>query len=536
MNTTAEFLDSPEISDLQCEVLTDFASLEPVRSQWQRLWEADPVAEIFQSFPWCRAWWQGYGAGRQLHCIVVRHRELIVGILPLVREDRTFHFLGALQADYGDILCEEQNAGAVLTAALGTLLASHDWKECVLDHLSENSRLVRNLGKVPARLRRNLRLVAAGHAPTIMVGKEPGILGSLAAKKHLRRHENKLAKSGGISFRFLPAREEIRRHLPAFFQHQIRRRILHGQQSSCLQPEFSSFLRSLVEELDPARHLRFGILEWGGRPLAYHIGFLANGKFTMYQQAFDVDAWDHSPGEVLLRQLFLYAEQSVSREFDFSVGEEPYKARFASHFKANFTLYIEPASLSGRVRRSYHAVNGKFGDFRRSLKAMVRSNTAAYSWAKQARRWTGEALARISRRLSLLNPFSRTEDGSHRGARLRSLSPPNSPALESDVQLSKGRLSDLADLYHESPNFRLSSRLTEYRERLRRGDTVFILRVQGRPALIAWTASEGAAEAKSSDQVGSNLPYDCTFLHRRRKAAYRTLVTLLASQNHASQE
>jgi CelD/BcsL family acetyltransferase involved in cellulose biosynthesis len=511
MNTTADRLDSPQLIRLHCEVISDFAELEKLSCHWQRLWEADPVAEIFQSFAWNRAWWRGYGKSLQLHCIVVWQGDVAVGFLPLVRSHQFLRFLGAPQADYGDILAEEPNTPAVLSAALDLLFQSGDWKECKLEHLSVRSRLVRNLDKTSLELRKSLRLVADGEAPTILVGERPGLLGDLAAKKHLRRHENKLAKSGNIRFRFFSTREEIRCHLPFFFQHQIRRRILHGQESSCVQPEFSCFLEALVEELDPARHLRFGLLEWEGRPLAYHIGFLAKGKFTMYQQAFDVDAWDYSPGEVLLRHLFLYAEENVSREFDFSVGEEPYKARFANHFKPNFTLYVEPRNLQGRIRHSYRGVNGRVRKFHKRLKAAVKSNPAAYQWAKQARRWTGEVRDRIS------NPLR--PGGSENGLGHRP-----------DAQLVKARLSDLADLYRESPNFRLSSRLAEYRERLRRGDTLFLMRMQGRPALIAWTTSQ-AQTTKPAVKIGSLVLYDYTFLQRRRKATYQTLVALLAAES-----
>jgi hypothetical protein len=52
--------------------------------------------------------------------------------------------------------------------------------------------------------------------------------------------------------------------------------------------------------------------------------------FSFGRQAFDVDAWDYSPGKELLRQLFLYAADHVTREFDFSVACEFYKSRFAN--------------------------------------------------------------------------------------------------------------------------------------------------------------------------------------------------------------
>jgi len=508
MNTTLEGLLSPQIVELHGEIIRDFRELEDLSAHWQRLWEADPRAEIFQHFAWSRAWWRSYGGKLKLCCIVIWRGEAAVGFLPLVERGGRLFFLGAPQADYSDFIAEQEHASDILSAALRVLFAGREWKEGVLEHVSSGSRLFEALQNAPPELRRTLRLVPAGQAPTILISKQPEWLGSLAAKKHLRRRENKLAESASVQFRFLESREQIRRRLPEFFQHQIRRRILHGQASSCLQPEFSALLTALIEELDPREQVRFGILECGGRPLAYHLGFLAKGKFTMYQQAFDVDAWDWSPGEVLLRRLFLYADEHVEREFDFSVGEEPYKVRFANHFKPNFTVYIEPRQLGGLIRQSYRAVSGRTANFRRTAKAAVRSKARIYQLARQARRWAAELHA-IYR-----DGLKRFQEG-----RVRVQPAGDTPASE----LITGRLSDLADLYLELPSFRLSSRLLQYRARLRQGDAVHILRMGGRPALIAWTAKDSRGTERDV--------YECTFLKGERKAAYRTLLELLAAQN-----
>jgi CelD/BcsL family acetyltransferase involved in cellulose biosynthesis len=527
MNTTADCLESPQISELRCEIIRDFAFLEQLSSSWQGLWEADPAAEIFQSFAWNRAWWRGYGANLQLYCIVAWQDATAVGFLPLVSDGETLRFLGAPQADYSDILAPQKNPGTVLNAMLAALFECGDWKECILEHVSAHSRLAGCLEVVPLELRRNLRLISAGSAPTILMGGQPGPLRKLAAKKHLRRHENKLLESGALRFHFLETREEIRRHLPQFFQHQIRRRILHGQASSCLQPEFSAFLQAVVEELDPAQQLRFGVLEWKERPLAYHIGFLANGKFTMYQQAFDVDAWDFSPGEVLLRHLFLYADQNVAREFDFSVGDEPYKARFANHFKPNYTLYIEPRNFAGRLRHSYRALDGRVNKLRRTVKGAVRSNPRAFQLAKQARRTTGDLRARVWSQLSQFKPVIFSQNHTHGAAGVRPAGRQSMPGSGSHAELTSGKLSDLADLYREFPGFQLAGRLAEYRARLRRGDAVYILRMRGKPALIAWTTRN----PRNGAAAGPHGLYECIFLGGERKAAYRTLVELLAAQS-----
>ena len=119
--------------------------------------------------------------------------------------------------------------------------------------------------------------------------------------------------------------------------------------SSC-DPLLGSFL-------DPSSRLRaFEVLELDGRPFAWHFSFLVNGKFLLYQHTFDLDSWDYAPGEVLLSHLLQFAQEHVTREFDFGSGDEAYKPRVCKAHSGNvLTLYRTigsqgQASGAGSVR------------------------------------------------------------------------------------------------------------------------------------------------------------------------------------------
>ena len=285
-------------------------------------------------------------------------------------------------------------------------------------------------------------------------------------------------------------------------------------------------MQALVEELNPKDYLRFGILRLNNQPAAYHLGFLVNGKFTMYQQAFDVDLWDYSPGEVLLRQLFLYAGQNVSREFDFSVGEEPYKARFANHFKPNFTLYIEPGTFEGRSRHLYRGLAGEFVKISTKARLAVKSNSNIYSWAKYIRQWSKEHLKRsvtprIYRDKKLLE--SSPEGGLQLFVHTIGT---KGASLPCSVHLKKMRLSELADFYLECPHFPLATRMTAYRDRLRQGDSVLLLSIDRVPVALAWTTTCPIPDAASPNPPGPTTVYDCTFLNGHRQRTREILFSL----------
>ena len=111
-------------STLRCEVASDFSELEEVSSDWERLWQADCRAEIFQTLEWTRAWWQSYGHDLTLCSPIVFEGNKVIGILPLVKRGNAVQFLGAPEADYADLLCEEGREKAVVAAALRALFQS----------------------------------------------------------------------------------------------------------------------------------------------------------------------------------------------------------------------------------------------------------------------------------------------------------------------------------------------------------------------------------------------------------------------------
>jgi hypothetical protein len=110
-----------------------------------------------------------------------------------------------------------------------------------------------------------------------------------------------------------------------------------------------SFHRRLVESAGGAGWLRFTRVSWAGWPIAFHLGFSYRSCFLWYKPSFAIELARRSPGEVLLRQLFLAAVGEEARVFDFGLGEEPFKRRFASHLRYVDTIGLYPAASEHRA-------------------------------------------------------------------------------------------------------------------------------------------------------------------------------------------
>jgi len=459
---------------MRCEVVTDFERLQQLSTVWQRLTHCDPNAEIFHSWNWARASWKAYGSTSSLCSPVVYEGDQVVGILPLARRGEVIEFLGLPDADYNDILCEEHATPKVLALALESLLGlSPEWDSCVFDNLPANSRMVRYWRTLPSRLRRHLQLTFQYPSPSIVFNdNKDDIINRLVKIRDLKRHYNKLHKLGHLTFRHIESRDEAREHLGYFFDQHITRFASNGLRSQFLEPERCSFYEALLEDLDPRTELRFAVLELDGRPVAYHLGFLQNGKFTHYKPTFDVNLWDCSPGDVLLLYLFKHAQETDVKEFDFTIGDESYKRRFTNQLKRNYTLHLDR-----------HVGSSYFKRLARRARQYIRQKPKLKDLLKSTVRRLKEAAARISHFVHSAHSLNRCASAVWMACRktvwaryevllLCHSSRKNPGTFGPD--LSPVSLSKLSHLSLQYPEFLSPAKLRDYRGRLRQGDQVFL--------------------------------------------------------------
>ena len=305
------------------------------------------------------------------------------------------------------------------------------------------------------------------------------MLKRLTGKRDQKHHLKLLQKQGRLTFRHLETREEAREHLRHLFDQHIARYAYGGIQSQFLQAEQRSFFEALVEELDPRTQLRFAVLEVDKQPVAYHFGFRQNGKHTHYKPTFDIDHWESGPGDVMLQHLFQHALEAGVSEFDFTVGDEPYKYRFANRINRNYTLYIDryPARATTFLRR---------------LERLARQTAREHPALKSVLRRAAEHLEAVRSHVrgllrgNALWAICRNAIWAQAEVRFFSSTPQTLREAPAGVTITPGSLSGLARLSLEYPKSLNEAVLRDYRGRLRRGDEVFVARWAGGELSILW--------------------------------------------------
>jgi CelD/BcsL family acetyltransferase involved in cellulose biosynthesis len=95
--------------------------------------------------------------------------------------------------------------------------------------------------------------------------------------------------------------------------------------------------------------LDLAALELDGRLLAFALTFKRGGTLFYYLPAFDPDYARYAPSAMLLAHLIETACGEGLGELDFMLGDEPYKAQWASGSRSTSRLVIGAPTVAGRL-------------------------------------------------------------------------------------------------------------------------------------------------------------------------------------------
>jgi CelD/BcsL family acetyltransferase involved in cellulose biosynthesis len=339
---------------IRIEEIRDWSGVEPHAAAWNALAQS-PDATVFQSFEWHAAWWSVFRDDYDLRVLLAWAGARLVAVAPwaVARKERELQFIGSgdYASDYCDFLAEPGSPDAVDAFARWMFANRRAWRRVDFRNLPSDSRHRQRLER---RLREGSSWVLSeveADAPTRILGDAAAdreVLGKTSLKRHFRH----FAKSGHLEFAHLSSEDEIAPLLDDFFRQHVERRSLARGRSQFLDPRQKLLYRELVRRLAPRGWLRLGVVRLDGEPIAFHFGFEYGSRFLWYKPAFSALHAKRSPGEVLLKFLLEYAIGRGLAEFDFTVGGEPFKYRFANRVRTNHRIRVYSLPAGYWMRRA----------------------------------------------------------------------------------------------------------------------------------------------------------------------------------------
>lgn len=328
------------LNDLASTVSTTMDATFDLNGDWDRLLASSMVDTVFLSSAWLRAWRETLGVDARLIIPQIRSNGELIAAAAFQQRDGIIEFAAAGPSDYADIVVSKH----VDKVAARNLI----WR---LIHLT--------VEQVPGFRHFRLSGIVTDDSATMAMLLEPekGFfvipIGQIMApamemsaveqglnKKSLKRHERALEKLGTLTTETFRHANEVLPQIDEFFDQHVRRWELKTPTSLFVDDANRDFYRRATEHLDRSGALRYLTVRLDGRLIAAHFGFIYRGRYIWYKPSFELQLAKFSPGEVLIKRLFEAARDEGAAEFDFTIGAEAFKYRFATKARTVVDLHI----------------------------------------------------------------------------------------------------------------------------------------------------------------------------------------------------
>ena len=306
------------------------------QADWATLLEDSESDNVFLHPAWITAWleaWPAYTSS----LVLIKQSDKVLGGGVFFSQDADCLFVGEGRADYQEVLLAKgvspNEAKQVVAAMFDALRKEHSSvRQFRLKRVPEWSFL--RQGNIWC----NYRVGESYTVPAPFLDMSEADV--MMNKKSLKRHENKLNRTGTVDFRTYSESSEVLPRLDGFFDQHIARWQQTDSPSLFLQETNRRFYQLLAQKLDNTGILQYSELRLDDDLVAAHFGFLYQSRFYWYKPTYKPELSKLSPGEVLIRNLFRHAQNQNARIFDFTIGNERFKQRFSTGTQTVADLFV----------------------------------------------------------------------------------------------------------------------------------------------------------------------------------------------------
>jgi len=353
------------MSTVTHEVVGDPATLEGLRPEWTAALQREH-GNLYATFEWVTSLWKSHFDCRGVDFHVLRDRGSLRGIVPVtktvVHKLRVpLRFYGLLTNEYGRNHNELILFGDRTEAFLAYLDAtrSEPWDVLLLGSMvsgGESSRAadaVETRGKVRVVREPYVSspyLTLAGHWDDFLAGQSGNFRSDLKRKQ-------KRASQAGMEIQILTRPEEVAEAVDAMNTIETK----SWKQETGTAIATIAHARRFYEVFLPVAAARGWLhcmlLRLEGRPAAFDMGIIHDGKYYMLKTSYDQEWKEASPGFVLRACVIERLLQMGIREHDFLGDPDPWKLRWTSELRHHENLYLYNR---GRPLANLYAVASRY--------------------------------------------------------------------------------------------------------------------------------------------------------------------------------
>ncbi|HVF54090.1 MAG TPA: GNAT family N-acetyltransferase [Actinomycetota bacterium] len=302
--------------------------------EWADLLARDRPRNVFGTPGWNRVWWEEFPANKQLFVLSLRRGDEVAAIAPLYRKVDggipVFRFVGGIDlTDYCGPICSSDDRADVAGALLEWLAARDDWAEFDAHNMPVPFGFAEFLVERADQMGFDFRIEQEETAAVLLLpGDFEEYLADLDSKERheLRRKRRRLAREHPDATFRTATPETLERDLDVFVD---MHRGTEGLKGHFMRPDIASFFRRVARHFmahpEESATLRLDLLEVDGNAIASTFGFELDGRFYLYNSAYEPAAARVSPGLALVSELVRECIDRGFERFDFLRGPERYK-------------------------------------------------------------------------------------------------------------------------------------------------------------------------------------------------------------------
>jgi CelD/BcsL family acetyltransferase involved in cellulose biosynthesis len=342
------------------DTVGDAAGFAALEGPWNALVERAGIDHPFVRHEWMRAWWDAFGAGRELHIVTIRSRDELIAIAPfMITRGRMYgvpvrrlELIFNVHTPRLEIITGR--AHREVYRALWKYLREHGgrWDVAQLHQLPEGSRTLEELRRVADEDGFPSGVWRSDDSPYLSLeGISPDVYFASLGSKHrsnMRNRTKRLAKLGTIAVETVSGGPALDRALDEGFA--IEAAAWKGTEQTAIASDdaLRRFYTRLAHVAAKTGWLRLSFLTLDGRRIAFGYSLVYGRKLYLLKAGYDPEFAPYSPFNLLCERVIREAFEQGLTEFDFLGKDAEWKLKWTRTTRPHYWLFIFSRDLRAR--------------------------------------------------------------------------------------------------------------------------------------------------------------------------------------------
>lgn len=348
----------PSVTIRVCRTWTE---LENFRSEWNHLLQISSQSSIFQTPEWLAAWWQSFGASKELLALIFSDQNTQpVGLALLYSEQERFlglplHVLrmvgaGSGDSDALDFIIAPGYEQLCAQAFLSWLSSNRACDICALETLPQDSVTAHHLSTFTRKHGLQFHSEILPNFFIDLPAAWPDYLASLEPRFRplLTRYPKRLHSRFNVSIIRCEHEGDLESSLEALFTLHQMRWTSRGEAGAFSSAERRDFYLRMGHAFQSRGWLEFWLLKLDDEIAAAQFCFRYGTTVSLLQEGFDPKYTAEKVGYALRAHVLQEMIRTGATRYDFLGGTDAYKLKFGARCGSYLTLRLA-GTLRGRV-------------------------------------------------------------------------------------------------------------------------------------------------------------------------------------------